>query len=141
MKFNWKVASTTLKDFGGSQVRLMIHKTGMPFFDALRLYGTIDLYVGLREDVFIRDAGNSWEVSGRARRNRLEGRDLKAFRQVWTKKNPTPEDYCARIRTCIETGRPLPAKETSPATKAFRRFDAALQAGIRHTAAADYSTL
>lgn len=141
MRFNWAAAPTTLTDFGGNPVRLTIHKTGMPFFDALRLYGTIDLYVGLREDVCIRDAGNAWEVSGRARQNRLEGRDTKAFRQVWTKKKPTPEDYCKRIRACIENGSPLPTDETGPATKAFRGLDAALQAGVRHTAAADYSTL
>lgn len=141
MKFDWGIATTTLRDFGGSQVCRTIHKTGMPFFDALRLYGMIDLYIGLREDVCIRDAGNAWEVSGRARQNRLEGRDMKAFQQVWTKKKPTPEDYCKRIRACIENGSPLPTDETGPATKAFRGLDAALQAGIRHTAAAEYDTL
>lgn len=141
MKFNWDTALTTLKDFGGSPIHLTIHKTGMPFFDALRLYGTIDLYMGLREDVYIRDAGNAWEVSGRARQNRLEGRDIKAFRQVWTKKKPTPEDYCKRIQACIENGSPLPADSKGKATKAFVGLDSAFQAGIRHTAAADYSTL
>lgn len=141
MKFYWDAAATTLKDFGGTKVHLTIHKTGMPFFDALRLYGTIDLYVGLREDVFIRDAGSAWEVSSRARENRLKGRDTKAFQQVWTKRKPTPEDYCGRIRACIENGSPLPTDQTGPATKAFRGLDSALQAGIRHTAAAHYSTL
>jgi hypothetical protein len=100
--------------------------------------------VGVREDVFIRDAGNAWEVSGRARRNRLADRDLKALRQVlrgWNRKNPKPETYCALVRDSLEKNKPLPAEKPGPATKAFKGLDAALQAGIRHTAASDYSTL
>jgi len=144
MRFNWGAAPTALKDFGGSQVHLTIHKTGMPFFDALRLYGTIDLYVGLREDVLIRDAGSAWEVTGRARPNRLAGRDVKALRQVldgWNRKNPKPDAYCPLVRDRLEQNKPLPAEKPGPATKAFKGLDAALQAGIRHTAAADYNTL
>jgi hypothetical protein len=141
MRFSWETASTTLKGFGGHQVRLTIHKTGMPFFDALRLYGAIDLYVGLREDVFIRDAGSTWEVSGRVRANRLEGRDTNAFRQVWTNKKPNPEEFCKHIRESIENGSSLPTDPKGRAKKALKGLDAALQAGIRHTAASDYDTL
>lgn len=144
MNFNWDTAPTTLKDFGGSSVHLTIHKTGMPFFDALQLYGAIDLYVGLREDVFIHDAGSAWEVTGRARRSRLVDRDIKALRQVldgWKRKNPKPETFCPLVRESLEQNKPLPETNPGPATKAFAGLDAALQAGIRHTAAAKYSTL
>jgi hypothetical protein len=141
MKFDWATASMTLREFGGSKLQLTVHKTGMPFFDALRLYGSIDIYIGLREDVFIRDAGSAWEVTGRAREGRLEGRDIKAFRQVWKKKKPIAEDYCKRIRTSIMSGSPLPVDLNGKATKALKGLDSALQAGIRHTAASGYSTL
>jgi hypothetical protein len=58
MQFDWSAVVSDLKDFGGEQIVLHIPKTGLPFFDALRLYGAIDLYVGLREDVYIHDNGN-----------------------------------------------------------------------------------
>lgn len=144
MKFNWDTAPTTLKDFGGSPVHLTIHKTGMPFFDALRLYGVIDLYVGLREDVFIHDSGYAWEIRGRARRRRLVERDTKAVRQVldrWSRKKPAPEVYCPKLLASLEQGQPLPTDVTGPATKGLKGLDAALQAGIRDTAAASYHTL
>jgi hypothetical protein len=141
MKFNWSTASTTIKEFGGSRICLTIYKTGMPFFDALRLYGAIDLYIGLREDICVRDAGFAWVVSSRARAHRLKGRDLKAFRQVWNKKKPTPEDYCSLIRSRVENASPLPTDPKGKATKALVGLDSALQAGIRHAAASEYGTL
>ena len=64
MTFDWSKAASTLQDFGGKPVTLYVPKTGLPFFDVLRLYGAIDLYIGLREDVAIHDAGNEWEVTG-----------------------------------------------------------------------------
>ena len=141
MSFDWAASGSTLADFGGRQVSLILHKVGMPFFDALRLYGTIDLYVGLREDVFIHDAGTAWEIRARSRQNRLINRDTNAFRQVWAKKKPAPEAHCSQIRASIESGEPLPSDWTRPATKALRGLDAALQSGIRDTAAAEYRTL
>ncbi len=144
MSFNWHAASTMLKDFGGKQISLTVPKTGMAFFDALRLYGAIDLYVGLREDVFIHDAGAAWEVNGKARSSRLAGRDVKALRQVlagWKRKNPKPDAYCPLVRESLEQGKALPPEKPGPATKAFKGLDAALQSGVRHIAAADYNTL
>ena len=49
--FSWSGAQVALEGFGGSPTSLFVTKTGLPFFDALRLYGAIDLYIGLREDV------------------------------------------------------------------------------------------
>jgi hypothetical protein len=141
MKFDWGTASAVLDGFGGRQVRLTIPKTGMPFFDALRLYGAIDLYIGLREDVWIRDLGRAWNVEGRVRDHRLKNRDLNAFQQVWGKKKPKADDYCMRLRTSVETGQPLPADPMAKATKACKGLDSAFQAGVRHAAASEYSTL
>ncbi len=141
LTFAWPTASATLKDFGGHPVRLTVYKTGMPFFDALRLYGTIDLYIGLREDIFIKNAGSAWDVRGTIRLHRLKGKDSKTFAAVWPKKKPNGEDYCRLIRASLWNGEPLPVDPKAKATKAFKGLDSALQAGIRHTSASNYSTL
>ena len=47
--FDWSTAADTLQDFGGESTMLHIPKTGLPFFDTIRLYGAIDLYIGLME--------------------------------------------------------------------------------------------
>ena len=94
MTCDWSKALSTLKDFGGEPVTLFVPKTGLPFFDVLRLYGAIDLYIGLREDVAICDNGNEWKITGR-RRSHLDGRDVSAFKQVWGKKRPDAKEYCS----------------------------------------------
>ena len=41
--FDWGVASGALEKFGGEPVSLRVKKTGLPFYDALRMYGAIEL--------------------------------------------------------------------------------------------------
>lgn len=141
MAFKWDNAISTLEGFGGESITLHIPKTGLPFYDALRLYGAIDLYVGLREDVDITDAGNEWKVEGRCRKSRLEGKDEAAFRQTWTKKKPNPEEYCKSLRSSLSNGKSFHEEYHVPATKALTGVDAALQAGIRDISALKYETL
>ena len=139
--FDWSKMATLLAGFGGEPVTLHVPKTGLPFYDTLRLYGTIDLYIGLREDVSIHDAGTHWKIQGRSRENQLRGKDISAFRQIWKKKKPVAEDYCSQLRSSLVNGTIFQDKFSAPANKAFVRLDATLQSGIRGISAASYDTL
>ena len=141
--FSWSGAQVTLEGFGGSPTSLFVTKTGLPFFDALRLYGAIDLYIGLREDVSINDKGDRWEVLGRCRTKMITGRDEAAFRQVWLKKKPEAGPFCSLIHASLTTGVSFPngQQQWPHAVKALTDLDAVLQSGIRNTAAASYETL
>ena len=136
--FDWSRASSTLKDFGGKPVILYVPKTGLPFFDVLRLYGAIDLYIGLREDVTIHDAGNEWEVTGRQRAHFLEGRDVGTFKQVWDKKKPDAEEFCDFLRSHILERY---VSSDSYFIEGKKSYDSILQTGIRGIAAYSYETL
>src|SRR5712692_8853053 len=104
-EFDWAHARNTLEGFGGVPITLHVDKTGLPFYDALRLYGAIDLYIGTREDISIHDCGDHWEVSARARSDRLSGRDLRAFRDVLgNKKESAAVQFCARLRDSVTFG-------------------------------------
>jgi hypothetical protein len=150
MKFDWSGATQTLEEFGGSRITLHVPKTGLPYFDALRLYGAIDLYIGLREDVCMRDAGTEWCAEGRSRVDRLIGRDERVFKLI-RKSNlkPKPErnvkegDYCKALRSRLVSGEESHAFRDSlhEANGPFAGFDSAIQSGIRGLAAASYSTL
>lgn len=141
MSFNWHKAAQTLNGFGGEKLTLHVPKTGLPFYDALRLYGAIDLYIGVREDVRIADKGDMWEIEARSRiknekkdeailkilavsnkRGRVEIENLR--RVVWNADfNTTPEK--------IE--RKAPLTDYGP--------DAALQNGTRDDACLFYEGL
>lgn len=150
MEFDWSGATRTLEEFGGRHTTLHVPKTGLPYFDALKLYGAIDLYIGLREDVCIRDAGNEWCAEGRSRADRLKGRDERVFRLI-RKSNlkPKPQrnvkegDYCQALRSLLLSGEGNQGFQDSlhEANGPFAGFDSAIQSGIRGLAAASYTTL
>ncbi|MCF6154893.1 MAG: hypothetical protein E3K36_06505 [Candidatus Brocadia sp.] len=138
MTFDWSKASSTLKDFGGEAVTLFVPKTGLLFFDVLQLYGAIDLYIGLREDVEICDKGNEWEITGR-RRAYLDGRDEAAFKQVWGKRRPEANEYCSNhLQPYLFKGQII---SESYSVEGEKKYDAALQTGIRGISACSYETL
>ncbi len=139
--FDWTAAGDSLATFGGELVTLHVPKTGLPFFDALRLYGAIDLYIGVREDVTIIDAGNEWAVEAKSRNNRVAGADQAAFAYVWKKRKPLAPEYCDRLRNGIVNRVPFAGDPHIAATKALSGLDSALQAGIRDSAATSYTTL
>jgi hypothetical protein len=142
INFNWFSAASVLKGFGGEQIVLHIPKTGLPFFDALRLYGTIDLYVGLREDVYIHDNGNEWEVRGQFRAGRITGRDTSAFKSIrGNKKKPAAESYCQKLRVSLIAGAAFEDDVFVQTNGPFVGLDAVLQSGIRGIAAHTYETL
>ncbi len=138
MSFDWSSARNALHGFGGELITLNVPKTGMPFFDALQLYGAIDLYVGLREDVTIQDEGNRWSVSARSRPERLKERDQKAFSQVWRNKKPNPREYCGGIRRVLLSDGTF---MDSNFVDGRGEWDSALQDGIRGVSAGAYETL
>lgn len=139
--FDWRKSAALLRDFGGTRVDLTVRKTGLPFFDALRLYGAIDLWVGIREDLSITDLWDRWQIAARRRPELLHDRAEKAFRQVWKKKKPDAASYCARLLQALKVDTQFDEDWLTPATREMAGVDAALQAGIRDTAAARYATL
>lgn len=150
MNFDWSVLPQTLGEFGGSPITLHIPKTGLPYFDALRLYGAIDLYVGLREDISIHDAGKEWRVEGRSRAVRLRGRDERILTQIRKGSlKPKPRRdfveraYCQALRSRLLSSKEEQAFQDSlhEANGPFAGFDSAIQSGIRGVAAASYDTL
>ena len=74
----------------------------------------------------------------RARKARLQGRDVRTFQQPRSAKSPTPAAYCGKIAACLTNGGTPPE---IPRVSAKKEMDATLQAGIRDHAAAKYSTL
>jgi hypothetical protein len=137
----WALARNALVGFGGDSITLHVDKTGLPFFDALRLYGAIDLYVGTREDVSIRDCGDRWEVSARARAARLVERDLRAFCAVrGDKRKPAAAHFCAALRASLISGNRI-ARSDDPSVEAPSELDPVLQSGIRGVSAAEYDSM
>lgn len=137
--FTWSGAASALWKFGGTPITLFVTKTGLPFFDALRLYGSIDLYIGLREDVCIHDAGTKWEVKGRSRAHRLAGKDEYAMGGVWKNREPDRRQYCALLRSSLLTEGAM--LENKNWVDGKGDWDAALQDGIRGVSARAYETL
>ncbi len=143
--FNWSTASAILQNFGGEPVTLFVERTGLPFYDVLRLYGAIDLYIGLREDVAITDMGVRWKISGRRRPNFMNGRDLK-FLEAIKNQNKLPKsinstNYCGEMYSALVNGEQLSFTPQVQAKNALGGLDSALQDGIRGASAANYETL
>ena len=143
--FDWSAATTALHNFGGEPATLYIEKTGLPFYDALRLYGAIDLYIGLREDVTIEDTGIRWKVTGRRRPKFMDGRDV-AFlnrikEQFGGRKKLNSEEYCKKMYSYLVNAKSFRDEKPFPAEKSFVGLDSTLQAGIRGISAANYETL
>ena len=106
--FDWSRASSTLKDFGGKPVILYVPKTGLPFFDVLRLYGAIDLYIGLRDDVAVYDKGNEWEATGFVRENRIKSK----IDTAWNKILKPDDDLKEREKQLLSPNRKKKLDET-----------------------------
>jgi hypothetical protein len=144
-EFDWSDARHAVQGFGGNPITLQIDKSGLPFYDALRLYGAIDLYIGVREDVSIYDLGDRWRVCGRVRADRVRDRDIIAFKAVRTNKHPKPEEFCVKLREAILSGTRIPRTEDPaepvPTDDRDRALDPVLQSGIRNMQAAQYDSM
>jgi hypothetical protein len=138
--FQWSQAAKVLSGFGGESIALTVQRSGLPFFDALQLYGAIDLYVGVRADIEISDCGDRWRVKAFRRPQRLLGKDKLAFAAIWKRKKPDKDEYCHNLSHALEGGWPV---KNDPAFNelSLGRLDRSLQAGVRGVAAGDYETL
>jgi hypothetical protein len=140
MASDWSQAATALSGFGGDAISLTVPRSGLPFFDALRLYGAIDLYVGMHADINVSDCGDHWSVHAYRRPQRLSGKDKLALAAIWNRKNPDRDEYCGNLLRTLTGTAPL---TDDPAFNelSLGGFDRSLQAGVRGVAAADYETL
>jgi hypothetical protein len=139
-EFDWVNARHVLAGFGGDPITLHVYKSGLPFYDTLRLYGAIDLYVGTREDVSICDFGERWTVYGRVRGERTYGRDLAAFSAVRSLKKPLASEFCASMKDALISGNRIPSVK-DPKQEVPPDLDPVLQSGIRGVSAAEYDSM
>jgi hypothetical protein len=140
MALDWSNTANALSGFGGEPITLKVRRTGMPFFDALQLYGAIDLYIGVRDGIEVADQGDHWQVKGHRRAHRLSDKDKFAFAAIWKKKNPTRDEYCQKLSLALLQGE-LVKNDQAFNELGLGRLDRSFQAGIRGIAAADYETL
>ena len=140
--FDWSTAADTLQDFGGEPTTLHIPKTGLPFFDTIRLYGAIDLYIGLREDVYIHDEGATWRVNSLTRKNLIEGKKETAV-TLLKEKAISKRDWkwLKDLDDALENKSRWPITPMRNLKSPLRNPDSALRDGVRNQAASKYSGL
>jgi len=138
--FEWKQVAQNFSDFGGQEKTLRVPKTGLPFFDVLRLYGAVELFVGLQQEVFIHDAGSDWEIRARVREQRLK--DLHSVARILKKKDLSKGDekWIQRLKDAVY-GAEWPTEPLRDVSTPLDNPDSALKDGVRDTAAATYKGL
>lgn len=138
--FNWAKAANAFKDFGGQDKVLHIPKTGLPFFDVLRLYGAIELRVGLQQEVYIHDAGNEWQVKAKVREHRLK--DIKSVAATLKKGRLSRRDeqWIEQLKAAL-AGDEWPDLPLRDVSTPLDNPDSALKDGVRDAAASSYSGL
>ncbi len=140
--FDWSKAAEVLSGFGGEPITLHVPKTGLPFFDTLRLYGAIDLYIGLREDVTIHDAGDRWEVKSCARKHRLGDRVRSAAETLKeTNLSKNDDKWLIALDAAIIEHNAYPTIPLRDLKTPLDNPDSALKDGVRDQAASTYQGL
>jgi len=144
--FNWNFAAQSFKNFGGGSIELTIPKTGLPFFDALRLYGAIDIYIGLREDIIIEDKGSNWMAKGKCRSALINGRDERVYTDLLERKKLNKNDkfFIETLHNAIQKKVEWQINEKRKidiVSKKSRTPDSALKKGIRDLSASTYNGL
>lgn len=139
--FDWGNVGQKFFDFGGEVKILHIPKTGLPFFDVLRLYGAIDLFIGLQQEVSIKDIGNEWKVEARVREHRLK--DTQVVAEILKKKALSKNDYewIENLKTALLDGQDYPSTPTRNVSYPLDNPDSALKDGIRDDASTEYKGL
>ena len=143
----WQSIKNSLQGFGGSPTTLYIRKIGLPFFDALRLYGAIDVVFRLSGETTIKDEGAHWRVDGKERKfnqNRLE----KLIEHVRPSITPKAKGKSPALSNDINIylrsqNMLLPATVGTShlGTGTFSGLDSVLQSGMRGISASSYETL
>lgn len=138
--FNWNTATTNMADFGGREKTLRVPKTGLPFFDVLRLYGAIEMYLGISGDVFIEDAGHEWRARGKVREQRLKNQEDVAAALEGGPPTKKKAGTVSELALAIEGGA-WPTTETRNVSTPLENPDSALKDGVRDNAARRYTGL
>jgi hypothetical protein len=139
--FDWAVAGRTLAGFGGKPITLYVPKTGLAFFDVLRLYGAIELYIGLRENVEIHDKGIEWEVNGQAREQRMVSKPEKAVKLLEPKK-PPKQGWLLKLKDALQNRAAWPTEPQRQATHTpLKNPDSVFKNGVRDQAVCSYNGL
>lgn len=142
--FEWAKSSQALATFGGEEFTFRVPKTGLPFFDVLRLYGATELYVGLRDEVTIQDGGHEWYIKAKVRPHQKNGLSKQVARAAGALKgsNLTNRDY-SWIKQLEEalSGGAWPVSDLRNVSTPLDNPDSALKDGIRGTAALTYKGL
>jgi len=138
--FDWRNAAYNFSDFGGQEKTLYIPKTGLPFFDVLRLYGAIELFVGLQQEVFIYDSGSDWKVCARVREQRLK--DLQSVARTLKKKDLSKGDekWIQQLKDAVFSSE-WPMQPLRDVSTPLDNPDSALKDGVRDIAASSYNGL
>lgn len=138
--FNWANAAKSFADFGGQEKVLRIPKTGLPFFDTLRLYGAIELYVGLRQEVYIYDEGNEWNIRAKVRKHLLADVNKVAAVLKKGKLSRKDEQWIKQLESAL-AGDEWPTLPLRNVSTPLDNPDSALKDGVRDAAASSYNGL
>lgn len=146
-KIDWSKSRTLLQEISASPLEIRVIRSGLPFLDALSLYGAIELYFGLNESVKISDHGGWWSVKGRilnskkiiSRRKRYFER-LEMIKAISKKERQTFIDN-EKFDAFMIDGLGIKDEKLVEAKGEFSGLDPTLQWGIRGIAAHSYETL
>lgn len=140
--FDWSKAAETLVGFGGNPITLHVPKTGLSFFDALRLYGAIDLYIGLREDVEIHDEGIRWKVNGHVREQRIAGKPEKTAKVLKKPVQIYDQHWLTTLKDALLGNHDWPTEPQREATQTpLKNPDSVFKDGVRDQSASSYKGL
>lgn len=143
----WPDMGIALQKLGGTPETIYVRKTGLPFFDAQRLYGAIDQVFGLNGDTKIIDDGMCWKIIGNTRKINNE-KLCHHIGHVRSGISPKPkgksDEIAEQLRNSLRTpNRSVPIADITKhrGTGSFSGLDSVLQSGVRGTSAASYDTL
>ena len=140
--FDWGTAAQDLESFGGREKTLHVPKTGLAFFDVLRLYGAIEMYLGLSGEVTITDAGHEWQAKGTARDARMKSAtNTGTLLNKGDALNRKKADSIAGLMDALEERNIWPLSETRDLSTPLDNPDSALKDGVRNHAAREYKGL
>lgn len=137
--FDWGSATQSLESFGGREKTLRVPKTGLAFFDVLRLYGAIEMYLGLSGEITITDAGHEWQAKGKARDARLKSAtDAATVLNKGAKLSKNQIKAITNLLLAIEGNTAWPVEETRNLSTPLDNTDSTLKDGVRDHAALRY---
>jgi hypothetical protein len=144
----WEVSEHIKNSFLRPNETLFVHKTGLPFYDTMRLYGAIELYLGLSHRVAIQDEGVRWRIDGIKNKLVLDNvvqtvtdKIINDGNNRAQKTDAIVEDLNHMLKNCFSQSLSKAQQNLSKAKKPIETPDPALQQGIRDDAALLYNDM